>query len=306
MDTDKFKVRYSPGVFALRPSAFRLWLTLESDSSLRQRTYTELAEYVALNPETISAAMPDVAKTYREQQTIGYVPSLLLSASISNAALKVLVWMWLKANENASNRLYLVNDDIAMALDMSVETIEKVRREIAGKFVATEILSQRHAYMIRKPSQHLVNALLVHKSVTQFTLLNPETGNPVRERKVETIKYDVRLTNRMLERFGLKALQPLEEPGLRVLPNKDQLFVWQSGGWSLRKAESRTKSDHGKKQIAKGNIFELYQLLGACSPEKASEAVRYLDSTKDFAKCDYINLEKLDCEVLGEKGMHVN
>lgn len=300
MDTDKTRVSYSNGVFALEPSAFRVWLTLESDSSLRQRTYAELEEYVGLTADTISNVMPEIAKTYREPQTTGYIPALLLNVPISNPALKVLTWMWLKANENASNRLYLTNDDVATALKMPVRSVQALRREIDGKYVATEILTQRHRYMIRKPSQHLLNALLMHKSITQFTLLNPETGNPVREQKVETIKYDIRLTNRILERFGLKPLQALEEPGLRVLPNSDHLFVWHSGGFSVRKSASRSKTEKGKKQIAKGNVFELYRFLSGCSPEDASSAVRFLDGTKILVKEPGVDLAKLEREVLGE------
>jgi hypothetical protein len=244
--------------------------------------------------------MPEIAKTYREPQATGYVPTLLLSAPISNPALKVIAWMWVKANENASNRLYLTNDDIATALRMPTRSVQSVRREIDGKYVTTEILTQRHAYMIRKPSQHLLNALLMHTSVTQFMLLNPETGNPVREQRVETIKFDIRLTNRILQRFSLKPLQVLEEPGLRILPTNDQLYVWHSGGFSVRQAGSRSKTEKGRRQIAKGNVFQLYQFLSGCSPEDASKAVRFLDSTKVLANEPGIDLAKVEREVLGE------
>jgi hypothetical protein len=297
----KFKIHYNKGVFKLPPSAFRLWLLLEHDSQLRQITYSELAKTVDINSATIRAAMPLIAATYRELQTVGFLPSFLVNASLSHSAAKIIAWMWVKANEEASNRVFLTDEDIASATAMSKRTVTAARQELVGRFVSTEVLTQRHTYMIRKPSQRLLNALALHAQVTQFILLNPETGNPIEEKKSEPIACGIQLTNRILTRFGLKPLQSLEDPGLRVLENNNQLFVWHTGGWSLRR-HGNLKKDRGKRQIGKGNVFELYQSLAGCSPEEASKAVRYLDSTKALAKDEWIDLAKLDAEVLGSAG----
>jgi hypothetical protein len=300
MDCEKFRIQYSTGAFKLPPCAFRVWMLLEHDSKLRQATYKQLAQVIGIGINTITAAMPQISLVYKEKQTVGYLPLFLVNTCLSNTATKVLAWMWITANEHSSNRLYLTDDDIAIATGMSERSASIVRQELNGRFVNTELLTKRHQYVIRKPSQHLLNALAIHASVTQFTLLNPETGQPVKEEYKAPLGYGVQLTNRILARFGLEPLQPLEEPGLRIVNGKDELFVWPNGGFSLRRAGSRSKAEKGKQQIAKGNVFELYQLLAKCAPAEASEAVRFLDGTKGLLKEPGIDVAALDKEVLGD------
>jgi hypothetical protein len=297
MNCHKLKVSHSPKVFKLPPSAFRLWVILEHDPSLRQKAIKDLAAQINMAAETVRRAMPHVREAYDERPKVtGYLPLFIVDACISHKAAKVLAWMWVLANEGASNRVYVTNRDIAEATAMSEESVAIARKELVGRFLDAEILTQRHRYLIPNPSQRMLNALAVHDSVTQFTLLNPLTGQPVKEERIEQVGFGVQLTNRVLSRFGFEPLLPLEDPGLRVMPNKDQLFIWCSGGWSLRGVGTRSNAERGKRQIGKGNIFALYQLLSGGTPEEADKAVRYLDGTKNL----HIDTAAIDREVLGE------